>query len=147
MEHTRKMALMDPRLWRPFDLLLLLQRIRWTGSCEDVMTRWAPSLTEQIDEGDKVKLYNQILLRYNTLADKRFKQPIRVVVVKDDGTAAAAAMREAETTQPAAASKPLVSQKPEIQGRPFNEASQKRSDFTMERQRWVDTRRGDHTRK
>ena len=59
-----------------------------------------------LDEGDKVKLYNQILLRYNTMASKRVKQPTRVVVVNDDGTAAAAT-RDGGTAA-AAAAEPLA---------------------------------------
>ena len=60
-----------------------------------------------LDEGDKVKLYNQNLLRYNTMANKRVKQPTRVVVVNDDGAAAAAAaMRDGGTAT--AAAEPLA---------------------------------------
>ena len=38
---------------------------------------------------EKVKLYNQILQRYNELVDRRIKQPTRVVVVNGDVAAAA----------------------------------------------------------
>ena len=81
-----------------------------TNSPDRVLRGLESSIFDRADlgEGDKVKLYNQILLRYNTMADKRFKQPTRVVVVNDDGTAAAAAMRDAGTTQPTASSKPLT---------------------------------------
>ena len=95
MDHTRKMALVDPRPAPP--LANSLDRVLRGLDRTD------------LDEGDKVKLYNQILLRYNTMADKRFKQPTRVVVVNDYGTAAAAAaMRDAGTTQPAASSESLT---------------------------------------
>ena len=109
MEHTRKMALVDPRLLeslRPAPPLTnsLVRVLRGLdGEMSSVLDR------TDLDEGDKVKLYNQILLRYNTTADKRFKQPMRVVVVNDDGTAvAAAAMRDAGTTQAAASSQSLA---------------------------------------
>ena len=104
MEHTRKMALVDPRLletFRPAPPTNSLDRFLrgLDGEMSSVV-----DLTD-LDEGDKVKLYNQISLRYNTMADKHFKQP---VVVNDDGTAAAASTRDAGTTQPAASSKPLA---------------------------------------
>ena len=109
MEHTRKMALVDPRLLeslRPAPPLTnSLDRVLrgLDGEMSSVLDR------TDLDEGDKVKLYNHILLRYNTTADKRFKQPTRVVVVNDDGTAvAAAAMRDAGTTQAAASSESLA---------------------------------------
>ena len=41
---------------------------------------------KDLNDGDKVKLYNQVLQRYNHLSDRRDKQPTRVVVVKDDAT-------------------------------------------------------------
>ena len=108
MEHTRKMALVDPRLLeflRPAPPLTnSLDRVLrgLDGEMSSVLDR------NDLDEGDKVKLYNQILLRYNTMANKRVKQPTRVVVVNDDGTATAAAMRDAGTTQPAASSESLA---------------------------------------
>ena len=109
MEHTRKMPLVDPRLLEtlrpaPAPPTNSLDRVLRgiDGEMSSVFDR------TDLDEGDKVKLYNQILLRYNTMADKPFKQLTRVVVVNDDGTAAAAAMRDAGTTQPTAASKPLA---------------------------------------
>ena len=90
MEHARKMALVDPRLLealRPPPPTNTLDRVlrALDGDMSSVLDR------SDLDEGDKVKLYNQILLRYNTMANKRVKQPTRVVVVNDDGTAAAAA--------------------------------------------------------
>ena len=85
------MALVDPRLLealRPpppptHTLDIVLGGL--DGEMSSVLDR------TDLDEGDKVKLYNQILLPYNTMANKRFKQPTRVVVVNDVGAAAAAA--------------------------------------------------------
>ena len=89
------MALVDPRLLEslrpppppppppPNTLDRVLRGL--DGEMSSVLDR------TDLDEGDKVKLYNQILLRYNTMANKRVKQPTRVVVVNDDGAAAAAA--------------------------------------------------------
>ena len=36
-----------------------------------------------LDDGTKVTLYNQVLQRYNVLADKHVKEPIRVVTVNE----------------------------------------------------------------
>ena len=38
----------------------------------------------EIDDGEKVQLYNQVLQRYNALTDRRFKKPTRLVVENDD---------------------------------------------------------------
>ena len=114
MEHTRKMALVDPRLLEslrppPPPPTNTLDRVLrgLDGEMSSVLDR------TDLDEGDKVKLYNQILLRYNTMANKRVKQPTRVVVVNDDGTAAAAAAATTTTTRDggtatAAAAEPLA---------------------------------------
>ena len=45
---------------------------------------------KDLNDGDKVKLYNQVLQQYNHLSDQRGKQPTRVVVVNDDATTATA---------------------------------------------------------
>ena len=95
MEHTSKMALVDPRLLEslrppspPTNTLRGLE-----GEMSSVLDR------TDLDEGDKVKLYNQNLLRYNTMANKRVKQPTRVVVVNDDGATAAAEAAAVEQQQ------------------------------------------------
>ena len=90
MEHTRKMASVDPRLLealRPPPPTHTLGRVLrgLDGEMSLVLDR------TDLDQGDNIELYNQILLRYNTMANKRVKQPTRVVVVNDDGAAAAAA--------------------------------------------------------
>ena len=38
---------------------------------------------KDLDDGTKVTLYNQVLQRYNVLADKHVKEPIRVVTVNE----------------------------------------------------------------
>ena len=107
MEHTRKMALVDPRLLEslrpPTPPTNTMDRVLrgLDGEMSSVLDR------TDLDEGDKVKLYNQILLRYNTMANKRVKQPTRVVVVNDDGAAAAATTRDGGTAT-AAAAEPLA---------------------------------------
>ena len=52
---------------------------------------------KDLNDGDKVKLYNQVLQRYNHLSDRRGKQPTRAVVVND-----------AATTETATPEKPAV---------------------------------------
>ena len=85
------------------------------------------------------------------MADKRFKQPTRVVVVNDDGTAAVATMRDAGTTQPAATPKPLATTRADadiVESVPKSLKSKadrllkrpkKRPDYTVERNRgeWI----------
>ena len=41
---------------------------------------------KDLDDGTKVTLYNQVLQRYNVLADKHVKEPIRVVTVNESVT-------------------------------------------------------------
>ena len=45
---------------------------------------------KDLDDGTKVTLYNQVLQRYNVLADKHVKEPIRVVAVNETGAGAGA---------------------------------------------------------
>ena len=104
------MALVDPRLLEffrppPPPPTNTLDRVLrgLDGEMSSVLDR------TDLDECDKVKLYNQILLRYNTMANKRVKQPTRVVVVNDDGAAAAAAAtRDGGTATAAEAAEPLA---------------------------------------
>ena len=42
---------------------------------------------KDLDDGTKVTLYNQVLQRYNVLADKRIKEPLRVVTVNESEVA------------------------------------------------------------
>ena len=41
---------------------------------------------KDLDDGTKVTLYNQVLRRYNVLADKHVKEPVRVVTVNESVT-------------------------------------------------------------
>ena len=85
MEHARKMALVDPRL---LDTL----RSPPPPPATDTLGRKVQALDDEmktildrkdLDDGTKVTLYNQVLQRYNVLADKRFKEPLRVVTVNE----------------------------------------------------------------
>ena len=86
MEHARKMALVDPRL---------LETLRSPPPPTDTVGKVMQGLDAEmnsildqndLNDGDKVKMYNQVLQRYNHLSDRRDKQPTRVVVVNDDAT-------------------------------------------------------------
>ena len=86
MEHARKMALVDPRL-----LETLRSPPPPTDTVGKVMQGLDVEMTSILDQkdlndGDKVKLYNQVLQQYNHLSDRRDKQPTRVVLVNDDAT-------------------------------------------------------------
>ena len=100
MEYARKMALVDPQL---------LASLRPPTDTTDKVLRGVDNEMRvvldrtNLDEGDKVKLYNQILLRYNSMADIRLKQPTRVVVIKDDGS-----VKDNETAAAAAAAATAV---------------------------------------
>ena len=83
MEHARKMALVDPRL---------LDTLRSPPPATDTLGRKVQALDDEmktildrtdLDDGTKVTLYNQVLQRYNALADKRVKEPLRVVTVNE----------------------------------------------------------------
>ena len=64
-------------------------------SCKDSTSRRPPFLIEKTrKDGDKVKLYNQVLQRYNYLSDQRGKQPTRVAVVNNDAATATATPRK-----------------------------------------------------
>ena len=85
MEHARKMALVDPRL---LDTL----RSPPPPPATDTLGKKVQALDDDmktildrtdIDDGTKVTLYNQVLQRYNVLADQRVKEPIRVVMVNE----------------------------------------------------------------
>ena len=89
MEHARKMALVDPRL---LDTL----RSPPPPLATDTLGRKVQALDDEmktildrtdLDDGTKVTLYNQVLQRYNVLADKRIKEPLRVVTVNESEVA------------------------------------------------------------
>ena len=84
MEHARKMALVDPRL---------LYTLRSPPPpATDTLCKKVQALDDDmktildrkdLDDGTKVTMYNQVLQRYNVLADKHVKEPIRVVTVNE----------------------------------------------------------------
>ena len=85
MEHARKMALVDPRL---------LDTLRSPPPPTDTLGKKVQALDDEmmtilnrkdLDDGTKVKLYNQVLERYNVLFDKHVKEPVRVVAVNETG--------------------------------------------------------------
>ena len=86
MEHARKMALVDPRL------LDTLRSPPPPPPATDTLGKKVQALDDDmktildrtdLDDGTKVTLYNQVLQRYNVLADKHAKEPIRVVTVNE----------------------------------------------------------------
>ena len=98
MEHTRTMAWVDPRL-------LETLRPPPTDTVGKVLLGLDAEMTSIIDrkdpsDGDKVKLYNQVLQRYNDLTDRRVKAPTRVVVVNEDEPIPAAAAAAAQVEAP-----------------------------------------------
>ena len=106
MEHARKMALVDPRL------LETLRSPPPTYIVSKVMQGLDAEMTsifdhKNVNDGDKVKLCNQVLQRYNHLSDRRGKQPTRVVVVNDDA-ATATATPEKPTVAPSTAAPTAV---------------------------------------
>ena len=50
-----------------------------------------------LQEREKVTLYNQVLSRYNDLADKRRQEPVRVVIAKQPGADDIKVKNEANT--------------------------------------------------
>ena len=108
MEHARKMALVDPRL-----LETLRSPPPHTDTVGKVMQGLDVEMTSILDQkdlndGDKVKLYNQVLQRYNHLSDRRDKQPTRVVVVNDDATTETATPEKPTAAAPATAAPSAV---------------------------------------
>ena len=87
MEHARKMVLVDPRL-----LDTLRSPTPPPPPATDTVGKKVQALDDEmktildrkdLDDGTKVTLYNQVLQRYNVLADKHVKEPIRVVTVNE----------------------------------------------------------------
>ena len=78
MAHMRKMALVDPRL---------LETLRTPIQPPiDTNIRDLDSEMTGIDMSEKVRLYNQALLRYNDMAKMSATKPTPVVVVKEKET-------------------------------------------------------------
>ena len=80
MSHVRKMALVDPRL-------LETLRTPTQTPVDTTLRDLDAEMTSILDKSDvgvseKVRLYNQALLRYNNMAKDRAAKPTPVVVVK-----------------------------------------------------------------
>ena len=85
MEHARKMALVDPRLLDTLRSPPPLPATDTLGKKVQALDDDMKTILDRtdIDDGTKVTLYNQVLQRYNVLADQRVKEPIRVVMVNE----------------------------------------------------------------
>ena len=87
MEHARKMALVDPRLLNtlrspppPSTDTLGTKVQALDDDMKTILDR------KDLDDGTKVTLYNLVLQRYDVLADKHVKEPVRVVTVNESVT-------------------------------------------------------------
>ena len=100
MLHVRKMALVEPRLLKslhenttpqpPVDKIL-----------RDIDAEMTSILGSDADVSEKVRLYNQVLLRYNEMTKTRAAKPTPVVVMKaDTGDSEAAAVTAGQSTEP-----------------------------------------------
>ena len=101
MAHVRKMALVDPRLLET--LRTPIQSPIGTN-LRDLDSEMTSILDKTgIDVSEKVRLYNQALLRYNDMAKMSATKPTPVVVVKEKETPATTdIMGEVVTTLPKA---------------------------------------------
>ena len=101
MAHVRKMALVDPRLLET--LRTLIQPLIDSNLC-DLDSEMTSKLDKTgMDVSEKVRLYNQALLRYNDMAKIYATEPTPVVVVKEKETPATTdIMGEVVTTLPKA---------------------------------------------
>ena len=82
MSHVRKMALVDPRL-------LETLRTPTQTPVDTTLRDLDAEMTSILDKSDvgiseKVRLYNQALLRYNNMVKYRAAKPTPVVVVKEN---------------------------------------------------------------
>ena len=133
MAHVRKMALVDPRL---LETLRTPIQPPIDTNLRDLDSEMTSILDKTgIDVSEKVRLYNQALLRYNDMARMSATKPTPVVVVKEKETPAATdIMGEVVTTLPKALQEKGAS------------VSVAFKDNTVERQRRVVARRGGRTR-
>ena len=82
MAHVRKMALVDPRL---LETLRTPKQSPSDPTLRDLDAEMTSILDRpDIDVSEKVRLYNQTLLRYNDMTKTHAKKPTRVVVVNDE---------------------------------------------------------------
>ena len=82
MAHVRKMALVDPRL---LETLRTPKQSPSYPTLRDLDAEMTSILDRpDIDVSEKVRLYNQTLLRYNDMTKTHAKKPTRVVMVNDE---------------------------------------------------------------
>ena len=82
MSHVRKMALVDPRL---LETLRTPTQTPVDTTLRDLDAEMTSILDKSdVDVSEKVRLYNQALLRYNDMAKDRAAKPTPVVVVKEN---------------------------------------------------------------
>ena len=82
MEYAKKMALVDPR-----SLESVPSQPRFANPIGNVMRRLDDEMRFILDRSDlndreKVVLYNQVLMRYNIFSDKNSQQPVHVTIDK-----------------------------------------------------------------
>ena len=98
MAHVRKMALVDPRL---LDKLHTSTKPPVDMTLRDLDAEMTNILDKtDIDVSEKVRLYNQTLLRYNDMTKLAAAKPTPVVVVKEQSPYAPDVMAEVVTTLP-----------------------------------------------
>ena len=81
--HVRKMALIDPRLLKSFHENTTPQP-PVDKILHDLDAEMTSILGSDADVSEKVRLYNQVLLRYNEMTKMREAKPKPVVVMKSD---------------------------------------------------------------
>ena len=82
MEYAKKMVPVDPPLWESVPSQPL-----FANPIGNVMRRLDDEMRFILDRSDlndreKVVLYNQVLMRYNIFSDKTSQQPVRVTIDK-----------------------------------------------------------------
>ena len=98
MAHVRKMALVDPRL---LDKLHTSTKPPVDMTLRDLDAEMTNILDKtDIDVSEKVRLYNQALLRYNDMTKLAAAKPTPVVVVKEQNPDTPDVMAEVVTTLP-----------------------------------------------
>ena len=83
MLHVRKMALVDPRLLKSLHENTTPQP-PVDKTLHDLDAEMTSILGSDADVSEKVRLYNQVLLRYNEITKTRSAKPTPVVVMKSD---------------------------------------------------------------
>ena len=98
MAHVRKMALVDPRL---LDKLHTSTKPPVDMTLPDLDAEMTNILDKtDVDVSEKVRLYNQALLRYNDMTKLAAAKPTPVIVVKEQNPDAPDVMAEVVTTLP-----------------------------------------------